>query len=119
VEDIIFEILKIVVMVVALVVARYVIPWLKGVIDANNLDIVIEWVTNAVLKAQQVFQTSSGEEKKKIVVEFLKELLTAKNISITDEQLDTLIEAAVKEMKMNENVVITGIEEATEGDSDE
>jgi len=105
VEDIIFEILKIVVMVVALVVARYVIPWLKGVIDANNLDIVIEWVTNAVLKAQQVFQTSSGEEKKKIVVEFLKELLAAKNISITDEQLDTLIEAAVKEMKIQENGV--------------
>ena len=42
-------------------------------------------------------------------------MLTAKNISITDEQLNILIEAAVKQMKMEENtgIVIEAVDEPT------
>ena len=54
-----------------------------------------------------------GAEKKAIVTDLLKEMLTAKNISITDEQLNILIEAAVKQMKMEENagIVIEAVDE--------
>lgn len=113
-KDIIFEIVKLVVMVVALIVARYVIPWIKGIIEANNLDVVATWVTNAVLYAQQVYSEDTGEARKEIVVEFLKGLLEDKKISITDEQLNTLIEAAVKEMKLQESEVITVEDSKTE-----
>lgn len=34
-------------------------------------------------------------------------MLQAKNISLTDEQLDVLIEAAVKQMKIEENAGLT------------
>lgn len=34
-------------------------------------------------------------------------MLIAKNISISDEQLDILIEAAVKQMKISENAGVT------------
>ena len=37
------------------------------------------------------------------LTEFLKEILIAKNIALSDEQLDVLIEAAVKQMKIEEN----------------
>jgi len=104
-NDIIVEIVQIVVMIATLIVCRYVIPWLKGVIETNNLGVVTTWVTNAVLMAQQVLTSSSGEEKKQTVTKFIKNLLNTKNISITDEQLDTLIEAAVKEMKIAESEV--------------
>ena len=54
----------------------------------------------AVDAAEQTIKASgAGAEKKAIVTEFLKEMLTAKNISISDDQLDKLIEAAVFAMK--------------------
>jgi hypothetical protein len=37
-----------------------------------------------------------------IVAGFLRTLLEKKNISISDEQIDVLIEAAVKQMKIEE-----------------
>ena len=41
------------------------------------------------------------QEKKEIVTEFLKTQLQAKNISISDEQLNALIESAVYVLRQN------------------
>ena len=101
-NDILFEVLKIVVMLVALVVARYLVPWLKEKIGADKLTEAEKWAKYAVLKAQQVLWEETGADRKTYVTEFLKEILTAKNIALSDEQLDVLIEAAVKQMKMEE-----------------
>lgn len=101
-NDIIFEIIKIIVMVAALVVTRYLVPWLKEKIGADKLAQIEKWARYAVEMAQQVHWSKPGEDRKAIVTEFLREILITKNISISDEQLDVLIEAAVKEMKMQE-----------------
>lgn len=106
-DDIIFEVIKIAVMVVALVIARYLVPLLREKIGADKLTAAEKWVKYAVLKAQQVMWSDTGSDRKTYVTEFLKKLLTAKNISLTDEQLDVLIEAAVKQMKIEENSGIT------------
>ena len=105
-DEIIFEVIKIIVMVAALVVARYLIPWLKEKIGADKMAQIEKWATYAVEMAQQVHWAKPGEDRKAIVTEFLREILIAKNISISDEQLDVLIEAAVKELKMQENAGI-------------
>lgn len=112
-DEIIFEIIKLIVMVAALVIARYLVPWIKEKIGADKLAEVEKWVKYAVLKAQQVLWEESGEDKKAYVTEFLKKLLIAKNIALSDEQLDVLIEAAVKQMKIEENagVVIEAVDE--------
>lgn len=102
-NEIVFEVIKLVVMVAALVIARYLIPWLKEKIGTDKLAQIEKWTRYAVEMAQQVHWSETGQDKKAIVTEFLKEILTAKNISISDEQLDVLIEAAVKEMKIAEN----------------
>lgn len=115
-DEIIFEVIKLVVMVAALVVARYLVPWIKDKIGADKLAQIEKWTKYAVEMAQQVRWTETGEDKKAIVTEFLRGILTAKNIALSDEQLDVLIEAAVKEMKIAENAGIsieaveTGIE---------
>nr|DAO43578.1 MAG TPA: holin [Caudoviricetes sp.] len=115
-DEIIFEVIKLVVMVAALVVARYLVPWIKDKIGADKLAQIEKWTKYAVEMAQQVHWTETGEDKKAIVTEFLRGILTAKNIALSDEQLDVLIEAAVKEMKIAENAGIsieaveTGIE---------
>lgn len=102
-NDILFEVIKVIVMMAALVVVRYLVPWIKGKIGADKLTEIEKWTKYAVEMAQQVHWSKPGQDRKYIVTMFMKEILTAKNIAISAEQLDTLIEAAVKEMKMQEN----------------
>ena len=102
-NEIIFEALKLLIMIVFFLASCYLLPWLKSMIGQNRLDEIKSWTNAAVLMAQQVYYAKTGPERKAIVVDLLKSMLAAKNISITDEQLDTLIEAAVKAMKMEEN----------------
>jgi len=102
-DEIVFEIIKVIVMVVTLIVARYLVPWIKEKIGVDKLVQIEKWTKYAVLKAQQVLWEESGVDKKAYVTEFLQELLAEKNIALSDEQLDVLIEAAVKQMKIDEN----------------
>lgn len=101
-SEITFEILKIVVMLAVLVFMRYVIPLANTRIGSENLEMVDKWVHAAVLMVQQVHNAKPGPERKAIVVEIIREMLIRKNIDISVEQLDMLIEAAVKTMKMEE-----------------
>ena len=115
-NEIIFEVIKVVVMVAALVITRYLVPWLKEKIGTEKLAVAEKWARYAVLKAQQVLWDETGKDRKAYVTEFLKEILIAKNIALSDEQLDVLIEAAVKQMKIEENsgIVIDAVDEASE-----
>ena len=97
-NDILFELLKLIVMIAVLLVMRYAIPWLRARIGAEKIAEIEKWAK----MAQQVYWNKSGEERKEIVTEFLREMLIAKNISISGEQLEILIEAAVKQMKIEE-----------------
>lgn len=102
-NDIVFEMMNLVVMIAAAAVSIYLVPWLKEKIGTDKLAQIEKWVKYAVEMAQQVYEAEPGEERKGIVLEFVENLMIAKNISITDEQLNVLIESAVKEMKMNSN----------------
>ncbi len=101
-SEMIFEILKLVVMIAVFIVTCYLIPWIRGKIGQDKLDEITKWVNAAVLMAQQVYFAKTGAERKAIVVDLLKNILIAKNISVSDEQLDILIEAAVKAMRIEE-----------------
>lgn len=102
-NEIIFEFLRLVVMLAVFVVTCSFWPWIRGKIGQERLEEITKWVNAAVLMAQQVYHAKTGAERKAIVISILKEILTANNISISDAQLDMLIEAAVKTMKMQEN----------------
>ncbi len=112
-NEIIFEVLKLVVMIAVLIITRYLVPWIKNKIGSDRMNEIAEWAKMAVLKAQQVMWAEDGADKKAYVTEFLKEILIAKNIALSDEQVDVLIEAAVKQMKMEESsgiVIDTAVE---------
>ena len=72
-NDIIFEALKLLIMVCVAVIARYVIPWLKSRIEQDKMAAIEKMVTQAVLYAQQVLTSKSGAEKKAIVTDLLKD----------------------------------------------
>lgn len=95
-DDLMMKIIELLVIIVITAFMRYGIPLIKQVVENSKLSGVMKWVDVAVEAAEQTIKaTSAGEEKKAIVTKFLKEILTAKNIAISDEQLDNLIEAAV------------------------
>lgn len=99
-HDIIFTAVKLVVMILALIVSRYLVPWLKTHVQTNTLEAAANWAVQAVLFAQQVMKSSSGEEKKETVASFLEQIFKQRGLKISSEELDILIESAVKEMKM-------------------
>lgn len=101
-NEIVFEVLRLVVLLAVFVVTCYLIPWIRGKIGQDRMDAVTGWVNAAVLMAQQVYSARTGAERKAIVIDMLRNILTTKNISISDDQLEILIEAAVKAMKMKE-----------------
>lgn len=99
-HDILFEILKAVVVLVIILVSRYGIPYLKQLAENKNQEWIVKWVEIAVKATEQtVFGDKKGVERKAIVTKFIKKLLLQKNISLSDAQLDNLIEAAVFAMK--------------------
>lgn len=85
-------IMEAIIALVVAVITAFVIPWLKGKIDADKLEQIKLWVTVAVEAAEQLYNgTGRGEEKKAHVVKFLQE----KGFTIDPDSLDKLIEAAV------------------------
>lgn len=108
-SEVVFEILKVAVMLAALLVSRYIIPWIKSKADAEKLALAAEWTGKAVLSVQQVLgDDASGAAKKNAVAKFLADLMAEKNIHLTTDQIETLIEAAVKEMKMQDPYITFG-----------
>lgn len=105
-NEMIFTGIWLVVVVAAWVLTRYLLPWFREKISAEKLAVIEKWAKYAVLKAQQVLWEESGADRKAYVTDFLRELLKTKNFSLTDQQLDILIEAAVKQMKIAENAGI-------------
>lgn len=99
-NDILFEVLKAVTVLVIVLLTRYAVPWIKQQVENTKYAWIIQCTELAVRSAEQtILGSKTGPEKKAIVTKFLKEQLQQKNISISDEQLNTLIEAAVYELK--------------------
>ncbi len=84
------------------IITYFVIPVLRGKISAERLKILIDWVMIAVKAAEQM--KAAGlitVPKKDFVIAFLKD----KGVTITDEELDALIEAAVFEINKAKNLL--------------
>ena len=85
-------IMEAIIALVVAVITAFVIPWLKGKIDADKLEQIKLWVTVAVEDAEQLHNGNGrGEEEKAYVVKFLQE----KGFTLDPDSLDKLIEAAV------------------------
>lgn len=90
------SILSAAVVLVSAVLTVFLIPLIKRKVDAEKLDNIREWVGIAVCAAEQIFRGSGlGAEKKSYVVSFLHD----HGFTVDAEELDTLIEAAVLELK--------------------
>lgn len=100
VNDVTFIILKVVVSVVTVIVTGFVVPALKSYIDDRKNSQIYSLIETAVRAAEQTITGSGkGAIKKEQVVELVTKWLQERGLSISEDQLDQLIEESVYLMK--------------------
>ena len=90
-----------VIALIAAIITTFLIPWIKGKIDAAKLAQIVEWVGIAVRAAEQIYNESGmGEKKKQYVLDFL----ASKGFTLDPDSINAMIEAAVKDLNMEQNI---------------
>lgn len=80
-----------------------VVPWVRTKMGNDRLQKILEWAKIGVEAAEMLFPTpGSGDSKKKYVVEFLYQVLANLNIRLSEDEINNIIEAAVKELHLKE-----------------
>jgi len=99
-DETIFHIIELAITVIAAVTARYLIPWLKAKLSADQITTLRTIAEVAVLAAQQLHGNEPGGDRKQFAIAYIRDFCSDHGISISGRQLDALIEAAVKTMKI-------------------
>ena len=90
------SIVNAVIALLAAVVSTFLVPWIKGKVEAQKLEKIMDWVTIAVSAAEQIYNESGmGEKKKQYVLDFLE----GKGRTGDINSVDAMIEAAVYGLK--------------------
>jgi LL-H family phage holin len=101
-EKIIFDILEIVVIVVATLIGRYVIPYFKNKVDMQKVEQIVAWAKRFVIMAENVIKgQGKGADKRDFVAKLLAEKAKELNINLSEQEIRTLIEDAWTEMIKN------------------
>lgn len=80
-------------------VSAFLIPYIKAKVSSEQLDTIKFWVNIAVEAAEMIYiGTGRGQEKKAYVVK----LLNSKGFTLNPEEIDSIIEAAVLELKLEQ-----------------
>ena len=94
--EIIQIVLSAIISIAMIFVGRYLVPFIKLKIGERQAEILVK-------AAQQMFNDMTGKEKLEKVTKELTEYLKARNINFTEDEIRYLIEAAVRQMKEDEN----------------
>lgn len=98
-NDITFNILKIVVAICTALISAYLIPYIRTQLHDKKYENLLTIIEVAVRAAEQTITGSGqGKIKKEEVVQFVTAWMIEHGIMITQEQLSQLIEAAVYNM---------------------
>lgn len=90
------SIVNAVIALLSAVVSTFLVPWIKGKVEAQKLEKIMDWVTIAVSAAEQIYNESGmGEKKKQYVLDFLED----KGLTVDINSVDAMIEAAVYGLK--------------------
>ena len=91
-------IVKAVIPIIGLLITYVAVPYFKSKTTSAQREEIYSWVQIAVNAAEQIAKLNgwTGEVKKEYVMEFLN----GKGFKITNDELDIMIEAAVKELNL-------------------
>lgn len=113
-SDIYFEAIKLIVMVCfGFLVAMLTQARSKW---ADEFNAFAAWAKVAVEWAQQLYWAETPATRKGVVMEFLKSIRDKYKVKLTDEQLEVLLEAAVKQMNADDGAEYILIDPPEDGD---
>lgn len=93
-------IIKVIIPIIGAILTYFIIPFIKAKTTEKQRDEIYFWVTVAVSAAEQIYnEKSKGVDKKEYVIRFLSSM----GINLTIQELEVLIEAAVKELNLVQN----------------
>ena len=103
-NDVLFNLILALISILGAIITGVIVPYIKERLGNEKLAKYEYWASMAVQCAEMIFKEQGmGETKKKYVVNFLNEMFNKDKVVITEEQIEILVESAVKEMKLNEN----------------
>ena len=102
-NEVLFKIVLALLSILCTVLTGVVVPYIKEKVGNEKLAKYEEWAMLSVQCAEMIFKEQGmGADKKEYVVNFLNEMFNENKVVITEEQLNILIESAVKQMKLDE-----------------
>ncbi len=102
-DERLFQICLALIPVLGAIITGFVIPFIKEKIGAEKLAKYENWANIAVRAAEMLWvESGCGADKKQYVVKFLNDMFNKKKIVITEQQIEILVESAVKQMKLEE-----------------
>jgi len=96
-NEMIFEVCRMVAIIIGAILAYYIVPALRTFVEKHVDDNLNGFINACVYAAQQTIEDNA--DKKQFVLDRVTEWLHQKEIAISPEQLDILIESAVLAMK--------------------
>lgn len=96
-DENLFEIVKYIMFIILIVIARYLVPAIKTFINNEKYSNVVDYVEKCI-NAAEILITGTGTDKKAYVTTQLKDWLDKVGIKMTDEQISILIEGVFAEL---------------------
>ena len=90
------QIIMAVISLIGAIIARYLIPLIKGKLNDRQSEKLNGMIRVAVFAAEQIFDSSEGKAKK----EYVQKLLAENGWDVDLALVDAAIEATVKELKI-------------------
>lgn len=106
-ENVSYQIITLLISLIGVVLTYFVVPWIKSKTTTQQLDMIKLWVNIAVAAAEQM--KAAGlikDDKKAYVIKFVRD----KGVTITDKELDALIEAAVYEINKAKHLLFKNLD---------
>ena len=81
---------------------RYIIPNIKAKTNESQMELIRAAVKSAVYAVEQVYKSKPGQEKKQMVLDFLKEAGYELDDEAIEKTVSVLIEEAVKQLNIEQ-----------------
>lgn len=98
-DELTMVILRCLIMLIATAITTVLIPYIRGRIGEDKWNRLQEYIIYAVRCAEQLYTPEENEEKKQYVYKYIIDKAYEIGLSLTEEDIDLLIEGVVNEIK--------------------
>lgn len=97
-------IIKIIVLIITGILIPMVNKYINTYVSEKQLNIIKGYIETGVRCANQIYTQEQWKEKKQYVLNYATEVVNGLGLVITSEQLDTIIEGIVNQVKTIDSV---------------